>query len=152
MGVSAVVAQGTRCGGDQAGPPGLDLGFGGHGGYAPAWFLFYQWCSRLGYGQAIPLLAFVGARRFAFVARPSLLVLGPQQRWWLALAEAEVTGRFGSQLRKKFLFLPTHESATVTPMGVTNLLGGAVVDFAIYLDTNVSRYIRLTTDNSGRRE
>jgi hypothetical protein len=83
----------------------------------------------------------VGARRFAFVARPSLLVLGPQQRWWLALAEAEVAGRFGSQLRKKVLFLSMHESVTVTPVGVTNLLGGAVVDFAIYLDTFVLRQI-----------
>jgi hypothetical protein len=49
------------------------------------------------------------------------------------LAEAEVAGRFGSQLRKKFLFLPTLEPAKVTPAGVMYLLGGIVVEFSIYL-------------------
>jgi hypothetical protein len=56
-----------------------------------------------------------------------------QQGWWFALAEAKVAGRFGLQLRKKFLFLPLLEPATVTPVGVTDLLGGAIVEFAIYL-------------------
>jgi hypothetical protein len=49
------------------------------------------------------------------------------------LAEAEVAGWFGLQLRKKFLFLPTPEPATVMHVGVTDLLGGAVMEFAIYL-------------------
>jgi hypothetical protein len=56
-----------------------------------------------------------------------------QHGWWFALAEAEVARRFGLQPRKKFLFLHTPEPVTVTPAGVTDLLGGTVVEFAIYL-------------------
>jgi hypothetical protein len=53
----------------------------------------------------------------------------PQQGRWLALAEAMVAGRFGLKLRKKFVFLPPLEPAMVMPVGVTDLVGGAVVEF-----------------------
>jgi hypothetical protein len=57
----------------------------------------------------------------------------PWQGWWFALTKAEVIGRFGPELRKKFLFLPSLEPPTVTPAGVTNLLGGTIVEFVVYL-------------------
>jgi hypothetical protein len=46
----------------------------------------------------------------------------PRQGRWYALAEAEVAGRLGSQLRKKFLFQPPLELATVAPWVSQTLL------------------------------
>jgi hypothetical protein len=51
----------------------------------------------------------------------------------LALVEAEVARRFGSELRKKFLSMPLLETATVMPVGVMDLVGGVVMDFFSYL-------------------
>jgi hypothetical protein len=55
-----------------------------------------------------------------------------QWGWWFALAEVEVAGWFGLQLRKKFLFLPLLKPATVMPAGVTDLLAGAAMEFVFY--------------------
>jgi hypothetical protein len=57
----------------------------------------------------------------------------PWHERWFELAKAKVARQVGLQLRKKFLFLPPLEPTTVMPADVTDLVGGVVMEFVLYL-------------------